>query len=137
MVELTINGVDAYATYGVKMGDGFLNAILLPPPLKDYITNECRAKDGTEYIVSNIHVKERELNLTFVITGDTESDYLTNFAAFLNVLHGGNVIVTIPSISTDKYRLIYKQSTSIALSVDRCTSKLVCKFTESNPNNRK
>lgn len=37
MNELLINGKDAYTTWGVRMGRGFLDAIGASSPMKDFI----------------------------------------------------------------------------------------------------
>ena len=43
--DLFINGKDAFSTWGVRMGDGFLDAIDGFNQMKDYIENEStRAK---------------------------------------------------------------------------------------------
>ena len=44
--ELYINGNDAWTTWGVNMGDGFLDAIDAPLPMKDYIENSSRTEHG-------------------------------------------------------------------------------------------
>ena len=40
--ELLINGKDAWTTWGVCMGEGFLDSIDAPVPMKDYIENGSR-----------------------------------------------------------------------------------------------
>lgn len=46
MNDLTINGKDALIEYGIKMGDGFLDAIDPPYPLKGFIENKSRLENG-------------------------------------------------------------------------------------------
>ena len=40
--ELYINGKDAWTSWGVSMGDGFLDALDAPLQMKDYIESESR-----------------------------------------------------------------------------------------------
>ena len=42
MVDLLINNKDAFATWGVRMGDGFIEAIYSPLPMKEIIENKSR-----------------------------------------------------------------------------------------------
>lgn len=44
--DLIINGKDAFITWGVRMGDGFLDAIDGFNEMKDYIENESRIEHG-------------------------------------------------------------------------------------------
>ena len=37
MADLLINNKDAFATWGVRMGDGFIEAIYAPLPMKEVI----------------------------------------------------------------------------------------------------
>lgn len=45
MIEMLINKQDA-STFGVRMGDGFLDAICSPLPLKEFVENTSRLEDG-------------------------------------------------------------------------------------------
>lgn len=40
--KLLINNKDAYATWGVRMDDGFLTALCAPCTMKEYIENESK-----------------------------------------------------------------------------------------------
>ena len=42
MNELLINGENAYTTWGVRMGEGFLDVIGASAPMKDFIENKSR-----------------------------------------------------------------------------------------------
>ena len=66
--------VDAYAEYGIRMGDGFLDTLLAPREMKDYITNESRMNHGREITLKDTNApfmgerfNFREITLTFVL----------------------------------------------------------------------
>ena len=40
MADLIINSKDAYSTWGVRMGEGFLDALGGASPMKDFIENK-------------------------------------------------------------------------------------------------
>lgn len=75
--DLFINGKDAWSTWGVRMGDGFLDAIDGFNEMKDYIENESRLEHGKRVITENAKIDSREITLHFTIQGNSESDYRT------------------------------------------------------------
>lgn len=73
--DLFINRKDAWSTWGVRMGDGFLDAIDGLNQMKDYIEDESRLEHGKRVITDNAKVDSREITLQFTIEGSSESDY--------------------------------------------------------------
>ena len=49
-----INGRNIWSTWGAELMDGALEAILTPPPVKDYIENDSRLEHGVpaEFLIS-------------------------------------------------------------------------------------
>ncbi|MCD7923605.1 MAG: hypothetical protein LUI85_02470 [Bacteroides sp.] len=131
--DLLINGKDAFDKWGVNMGDNFLNALLMPPPVKDYIENKSRLENGKRLSLNNEKVDERDLNLTFTIQGDNQVDYISKFKEFMAEMVSGLVEIKIPILGNDIYRVYYKNATSYAMSVDRTFSKIAMKVCEPNP----
>lgn len=75
--ELKINKYSVYDTFGVRMGDGFLDALTEPLTLKENIENESRLEHGKRIIVdANPKIASRELLLDFTITGSSKEDFL-------------------------------------------------------------
>lgn len=135
--DLIINGKDAFATWGVRMGEGFLDAIDGFNEMKDYIENESRLEHGKQVITDNAMVDSREVTLQFTIEGSSESDYRTKKKAFQVELERGAVNIKIPAIGNEVYKLVYLgKSISYGLSTDRCFGKVSSKFEEPNPMNR-
>lgn len=135
--DLIINGKDAFATWGVRMGEGFLDAIDGFNEMKDYIENESRLEHGKQVITDNAMVDSREVTLQFTIEGSSESDYRTKKKAFQVELERGAVNIKIPAIGNEVYKLVYLgKSISYGLSTDRCFGKVSSKFCEPNPTDR-
>lgn len=135
--ELFINGKDAWDTWGVNMGEGFLDALDAPLQMKDYIENESRLEHGKRVITDNAKVDSREVTLQFTIEGSSESDYRTKKKAFQLELEKGGVNIKIPALGDEIYKLIYLgKSISYGLSPDRCFAKVSSKFEEPNPMDR-
>lgn len=135
--DLIINGKDAWTTWGVCMGDGFLDAIDGFNEMKDYIEDESRLEHGKRIITDNAKVASREITLQFTIEGSSESDYRTKKKTFQAELERGTVNIKIPDLGTDVYRLVYLgKNVSYGLSLDRCFGKVSSKFCEPNPMDR-
>lgn len=135
--DLIINGKDAWTTWGVCMGDGFLDAIDGFNEMKDYIEDESRLEHGKRIITDNAKVASREITLQFTIQGSSENDYRTKKKAFQTELERGTVNIKIPAIGTELYRLVYLgKNVSYGLSLDRCFGKVSSKFCEPNPMDR-
>ncbi len=135
--DLIINGKDAFSTWGVRMGDGFLDAIDGFNQMKDYIENESRLEHGKRVITDNARVDSREITLQFTIEGDSESDYRTKKKAFQTELEKGAVSIKVPVLGSEVYKLVYLgKSVSYGLSFDRRFGKVSSKFEEPNPADR-
>lgn len=135
--ELIINDKDAWSSWGVRMGDGFLDAIDGFNQMKDYIENESRLEHGKRVITDNAKVASREITLQFTIEGNSESDYRTKKKAFQIELEKSDVNIKIPALGNEVYKLVYLgKSTSYGMSLDRCFGKISSKFCEPNPTNR-
>lgn len=135
--DLFINGKDAFSTWGVRMGDGFLDAIDGFNEMKDYIENESRLEHGKRVITDNARVDSREITLQFTIEGSSESDYRSKKKAFQTELEKGAVNIKVPVLGNEVYKLIYLgKSVSYGLSLDRCFGKVSSKFEEPNPADR-
>lgn len=135
--ELMINGKDAWTQWGVNMGEGFIDTLDAPLPMKEYIENESRLEDGKRVLTSNVKKDSREITLSFTITGTSESDYRSKKKAFETELYKGSLTISVPKISGDVYHLIYTgKNVSYGLSLDRCFGNFSAKFEEPNPSDR-
>lgn len=135
--ELIINGKDAWTQWGVNMGEGFIDTLDAPLPMKEYIENESRLEDGKRVLTSNVKKDSREITLSFTITGTSESDYRSKKKAFETELYNGALTISVPKISSDVYHLIYTgKNVSYGLSLDRCFGNFSAKFEEPNPSDR-
>lgn len=135
--ELIINGNDAWTQWGVNMGDGFIDTLDAPLPMKEYIENESRLEDGKRVLTANVKKDSREITLSFTIIGTSESDYRAKKKAFETELYNGALTILVPKVSSDVYHLIYTgKNISYGLSLDRCFGNFSAKFEEPNPADR-
>lgn len=134
MADLMINGVDA-SVYGISMGDGFIDSLQTPSPLKDFIENISRLDDGKQVMYHNPRLTDRDLTLNFVIIGTDSNDFQTKKKAFENLLYSGKVVITV-SFLNESFRLTYQRFQSFAQNSARTSCKMAVKFNEPDPSNR-
>lgn len=109
-----INGRNIWSTWGAELMDGALEAILTPPPVKDYIENDSRLEHGIQITSSPEICKmdSRELTLPFFITGNSQSDYLDKYSSFVSELVKGKIALKIPALGKI-YNLYYLLAASM------------------------
>lgn len=137
MNELIINGKDAWSTYRVKMGNGFLDALEADADNKSYITNEVRTEHGARVVPIRPKKAERSITLEFVIVGRDHSDYNKRLKAFDSLMDNGFVTIQVPTSKNDIYRLFCaRKSSSYSRGKGGAIGKKSLKFVEYNPTNR-
>lgn len=140
--ELTINGKDAYETYGVTLMGDSVSQLLTPAGLKSFVENSSRLEDGKHIITTNTKknslakVDSREVTLTFGIKGKDKADYYGKLQALCDVLQKGYVEITLPTVGTDVYKLVYSKCTTYAQNIQQTFCKMAAKFSEPNPTDR-
>lgn len=134
--QLTINGRDAYTTWGVSLGEGSVAELLTAPDVKDYVTNDCPNEDGIRVsITDGLRYKSREVQLNICITSRGESDYLAKYRSFMEELKKGVSEWVLMSDSSTHYRLVYEKMSSFA-QIRFKIAKFVLNMVEPNPANR-
>lgn len=134
MSDLLINTQDAYTTWGVRMGEGFLDVLGASSPMKEFIENKSRLEHGKRVIINDSKIDEREITLSFTIEGNSQSDYQAKKKAFFEELYKGVVDIQVPANSNEIYHLIYLgKSVAYAQSLDHTFGKISAKFNEPNP----
>ena len=137
MSDLLINTQDAYTTWGVRMGEGFLDVLGASSPMKEFIENKSRLEHGKRVIINDPKIDEREITLSFTIEGNSQSNYQAKKKAFFEELYKGVVDIQVPANSNEIYHLIYLgKSVAYAQSLDQTFGKISAKFNEPNPANR-
>lgn len=136
MTDIIINGKDAKKEWGVSMDVGTLNALNVGVPVKEYVTNTSRLKDGVEYL-GVTPVDERQITLNLSIIGNSMSDFTAKRDAFYEMLYSTeDITVSVPKDSSKVYHLRYKNCTSYKQGLSRMSCKVAVQFVEPNPRNR-
>ncbi|MBR1526836.1 MAG: hypothetical protein IJ640_09300 [Prevotella sp.] len=136
MVQLTINGADAFQRYGIIMPDGGMAALRKPAPNKAFIQNKSRLQHGKRVIRKNPKKDERQIILPIIITAKDESDFNEKYDLFVSeVLDTGYLVIKTSKQPNVYYRCIYEdcqQYTEFAGEM----AKFMLSLTEPNPDNR-
>lgn len=141
--DFTINGQDAYTVFGLTSEDGFVDALLIPPPKKEYVSNNSRLKHGED--VDNRNSKfDKKTNITIPFRiegfGSTEAamkaSYLAHLKLFYLELAKDNFDMVVPALGSEVYHLIYSKPSTFGSNLNKTSSKMSFIFDEPNPSNR-
>lgn len=141
--DFTINGQDAYTVFGITADDGFIDALLMPPPKKEYLSNNSRLHHGED--VDNRNSKfDKKTNITLYMRiegfGSSESEmkasYLAHLKLFYQELAKDNFNIVVPALGTEVYHLIYSKSSTFSSNLNKTSSKMSFVFEEPDPTNR-
>lgn len=134
MADLIINGKDALKTWGVRMGDGFLDALGASSAMKESVSNKSRLEHGTRYDDSDPKLEERDITLTFTIEGNSKEDFRQKKNSFFNELYAIKFDISVPANSDEIYHLRYTgKSVTYSQNISRTFAKIAAKFNEPNP----
>lgn len=101
--------VDIFTAYGVSFVKGSYLKLINTSRAKDYITNESRLDDGTEYLTGATLSKraERSVSLDILMEASSKSDFVTKYEAFTDkIANGGMFWLKIPSYARI-FKLVY------------------------------
>lgn len=137
--QLFINGTgdshDAFIQYGVSLSDTAIANLMSPPAMKEDIINESRLEHGRRHTSTGNKMQERELSLPIHLIASSQADYLTKYAAFLNVLKGVELTIRTSFQSGVVYHLRYVSCTQFTQYLNGI-AKLMLRVVEPNPSNR-
>lgn len=141
--DFKINGQDAYDIFGATAEDGFLDALLAPPPKKEYISNKSRLRNGEETDNTNSKFdKKTNVTLPFMIEGfgstpeEQRNSYLAHLKLFYQELAKDTFDVCVPSMGSEIYHLIYQKPSAYNGNIGKTCSKVSLIFDEPNQCNR-
>lgn len=134
--QLTINGKDAFTTWGISLSNTALSALMTPVPNKDYVENESRLEHGKRILNVNPKMSDRTVTIFFNLIASDEVDFFRKYGKFCtDVLQTGEVEIKTSFQPTVVYRMKYiscNQFTQFMRGIAKFSLKLV----EPNPDNR-
>lgn len=133
--QLYINNKDAYTQWGISLDSTALSALIAPPALKEFVSDDYRLEDGVDYIVEDAVVNERQFTLPLNLTAPTEYQFFSRYASFCTELKSGTLHIRTSFQPTLTYKCIY-QSCSQFQQYMRGIAKFSLKLVEPNPNDR-
>jgi len=134
--DLTINGKDAFDTWGVSFEDGALATLMTPPAAKSYIENTSRLEDGKRIVVYNPRYDSRDITLEMHLVANDKSDFLAKYSNFCNdVLKQGYLTIKTVYQPDVVYHCVYVSCSQYSQLINGI-AKFSLKLTEANPANR-
>lgn len=118
----------------LHMGADFLSELEAPAPLKEFIVNNSRLRDGKQVMYNQPRVADRDLTLQFVVIGDRVTGLDTRMQTLYKILQGGCVELVVPE-NNRTYKLTYLRSQSFARNMQGTAIKISIKFNEPEPQN--
>lgn len=114
-----------------------MEAILTPPPVKDYIENDSRLEHGIQITSSPEICKmdSRELTLPFLLRETRKVTITDKYSSFVSELVKGKIALKIPALG--KIYNLYYLSCGKYGSYGKCRGKFMVKLKEPNPGDRK
>ncbi len=128
-----INGI-ALGQFGATLLAGYLEALMAPTSLKAFIENDDKTQNGTQILVTDARLAERDVTLSFLLQGNSTAEFTARYTAFLQELYKGQITLYVEALDLT-FRLIYSNTTQFNnYQLHAC--KLAVKFREPNPADR-
>lgn len=131
---------------GIRMGEGFIEALTEPLTIKTLVTSESRLEHGVRSLRRQPIVwQSRDVTLSFEISGKGTTRELMERTMWQRrnklietlVSEYGFVGISVPQVGSEVYWLRYLgKSNTYALSLGRTMCNVALKFTEPNPSHR-
>ena len=133
--QLTINGKDAYQTWGITMDETSLSSLMTPPPIKDFTENKSRTENGKRVSAKNPKLDERSLQLSINITAPDRATFLSRYNSFCQELATGRLNIKTIFTGNTVYKTIYKDCRQFEQFNGRI-GKYILSLEEPNPADR-
>ena len=134
-----INDKDIYTTFGASLIGGSFENMLLRPDRKETAENDMISHPGVQAFTDNIQPQARDIELSFLIEGDSLEDYLQKYDALLDELDS-DTTGSIFALRITPLRTTYKLQRKPCLSFDTVSAgkagKLIVTVRELNPKDR-
>ena len=128
---------DLYETYGVTLTRGWREVLLKPAAVKDYSKNDSRLEDGIRIIAKKEYAKkkERDVQLSFLLEAESETQYLANYEKFLNdIAYSGMIYLKVP-VMNKVFKVVYTDCQKFG-DFGLKKGNFTLKLTEPNPADR-
>ena len=134
--QLTINGKDAYLTWGISLSSTALSTLMTPPPMKSYVENSNRLKHGKSMEANYPRYDVREITITFNLVAKNASMFYSRYEKFCKeVLSTGKVNILTSFQPQTEYKCLYVSCTQFSEYVQEM-AVFALKLVEPNPDNR-
>lgn len=105
--QYTINGNDAFDTYGLVFQEGTLNELMRLPERKAGVEHDWPDEDGTQRDLTDLKYASRQLSLKCLLVGDSKADFLQKYDALKTFFVGAGYFDLISLRFSKRWKLLY------------------------------
>lgn len=137
-MNVSINGKDAYTTWGIVFDSSAISSLMTPASMKSYIQNESRTEHGKRVVTNNnlAKVSSRTINLTFSLFAKTEDEFFSQYSSFCDEIQNTGEMKIILSVQPSVvYKLLYLSCQQFTQFNNRL-AKFSIRCEEPNPKDR-
>lgn len=131
----TINGKDAFGSWGIVLDSTALSSLMTPAPNKDFIENKSRLEHGKRVIVTNPKIDEREVSIKFTMRASSLEDFLAKYESFCMELAKGQLRINTKFQPDVYYNMIYESCNQFK-EYGNGRAEFTLRLSEPNPGNR-
>jgi len=107
MNQYSINGSDAFTTYGIVFKEGTLEQLMTLPERKPGVENNWPDEDGTERDLEVIKYQSREVAVNCVMIGNSKADFKSKYEAFKAFLKDAGYFFLLNQEFQIQWKLLY------------------------------
>ena len=107
MNQYTINGSDAFDTYGLVFMEGTFEELMTLAERKPGVENNWPDEDGTERDLDSIQYQSRELSINCLMIGDDKADFIAKYNAFKAFIIAAGYFDFINLKFSKRWKLLY------------------------------
>lgn len=134
--KLTINGKDAWSTWGMSMDSKGLSALMTPAGMKDNVKNSSRNLNGERVIRGNAKKKARNVSLIVQFSAKSQTEFLTRYMSFCQELETGFLNISTSFQPGVVYRMEYRDCMQFMEYGGLGLAKFTLKLVENDPSDR-
>lgn len=137
-MTVTINGKDAYTTWGIVFDSSAISSLMTPAGMKSYIENSSRTEHGKRVVTNATLAKvdSRNVTLSFSLVAKSEDEFFTRYASFCDEIQTTGEVKIVLSIQPNvAYKMLYKSCTQFT-QYNNKLAKFSLKCEETNPKDR-
>ena len=132
--EVYINNKDAYTTWGINFSQQAVSNLLMPPPMKPYISNTNSKLNGKD-VLGVPMLDERDITIEMSISATSSAVLMSRLQSFISDVLKQGCMTIKTKYNDDIYHMCYVSCNQLSTFNGRC-AVFTLRLNEPNPANR-